>query len=318
MEDKLIKNYFEVFGSKKENERKFCLLKNRKSRRSIIFQKGNKDAIKFMKNKFFSPIKKIGHFLIRFNLLQIFLKKIKLDPSVGQLIFFGSQIKIFNFDKKIVISFLRCPGWEKGFIKNKELQKELEEKGFAPKILKIDKRTPYSIEELLEDKFKINSKIIFNKLLKFYNLQKIKKISYSSYIKKLEKKPLFYKLPPQIKKELERIKNTKKTFYITKVHGDFGRSQLLLKGKEIVFTDWNLREDLLLADLFSFFKGSSNIFRERKFWELLNLFPKDVKENVKDYFVPIQVNLFLSNLVQYNSMIEQIKGSFLAPKNHSR
>jgi len=213
---------------------------------------------------------------------------------------------------------LRCSGWEKGFIKNKELQKDLSKKGFAPKILKLDKKIPYSIEELLEDRFEVSSKIMFKKLLKVYDIEKIKKITYSSYIKKLEKKAAFYKLPPQIKKELERIKNTKKTFYITKVHGDFGRSQLLLKDKKIVFTDWNIREDLLLADLFSFFKDKSNIFSEREFWELLNLFPKDVKENVKDYFVPIQVNLFLSNLVQYSSMIKQIKGSFLAPKNHPR
>ncbi len=306
MENKIIRKYFEITGLEKGNKKNFCILENKKNGRGIIFEKGNKKALKFMKSKLNSPIKKIGYFLINFNILQIFLKKIKLDSAVGQLVFLGGQTKIFNFDKKIVISFLRCPGWEKGFIKNKKLQRELSKKGFAPKILKLDKKVPYSIEELLEDKFRVNSKILFKKLLKFYSTQKIKKITYSSYIKRLEKKASFYKLPPPIKKKLERIKNTKKSFYITNVHGDFGKSQLLLKGKKIVFTDWNIRKDLLLTDLFHFFKDSANLFREKEFWELLDLFPKDVKENVRDYFVPIQVNLFLSNFITYNTLIEQI------------
>jgi len=318
MENKLLENYFEVLGSKKRNERKFCILKNKKSGRSIIFEKGNKKALKFMKNKSSSSVKKIGYFLIKLKILPIFLKKIKLDPFIGQLVFFGGQTKIFDFNKKIVISFMRKLGLEKGFIKNKKDQIKLAKKGFSPNILKLDEKIPYSIEELLNDQVKINSKNLFEKLCVFYNIQKIKKISYSLYIKKLEKKASFYKLPPYIKEELEKIKNTKKAFYITNVHGDFGRSQLLLKGKEIVFTDWNLREDLLLADLFSFFKEKSNIFNEKEFLELLNLFPKDVKENVKDYFVPIQVNLFLSNFILYSSMIEQIKKLLLAPKNHSK
>jgi len=319
MENKLIKDYFRILGGKKENEKEFYILENKKSGRSIIFQKRNKNAIKFMKNKSSSSIKKLGYLLIRLGVFQIFLKKVKLDSSIGQLVFYGGQTKIFNFDKKKVISFIAWNNPREKFVKNKKDQEELSKKDFAPKIFKLNKKIPFCEEELLKGGLNIKKQDIFKKLIKYYESQRKKKISYFSYIQKLERKNLFKKLPKILKEELKRIKNKKKKFfYVTNVHGDFGRSQLLLKGKEIVFTDWNLREDLLLADLFSFFKGSPNIFKGREFWELLNLFPKDVKENVKDYFFVNQVNLFLSSLIPYYAMIKQIKGSFLTPKNHSR
>ncbi len=313
MKDKLIKNYFEILGSKKENEKKFCVLKNKKSGRTIIFQKGSKDAIGFMKNKFFSPIKKLGYLLIKFNILQIFLKKIKLDPSVGQLIFFGGQTKIFDFNKKRVISFLRGDWGKRIFIETKKDQEKLSRKGFAPKIFKINKKIPFCVEELLEERVNIKDEDIFKKLLKYYETQKIKKISYSSYISKLERENDFEKLPLLLKKELENIKNKKNHFYVSNIHGDFAREQTLVKGNKIFFTDWDIRKDLILADLFNFFKEKENLLKSYRFQYILKMFPEKISKNAKDYFIVNKVNLFLASLIPYYDRIKRRKPLFLAP-----
>ncbi len=313
MKDKLIKNYFEILGSKKENEKKFCILENKKSGRTIIFQKGSKDAIRFMKNKSSSTIKKLGYFLIKFNILQIFLKKIKLDPSVGQLIFFGGQTKIFDFNEKKVISFLRGNWGEKVFVENKKDQEILAKKGYAPKILKLNKKIPFCVEELLKEGVSIKEEDIFKKLLKYYETQKIKKISYFSYISKLEKKSDFEELSLPIKKELENIKNKKNYFYVSDVHGDFAREQVLVKDNKIVFTDWDIRKDLILADLFNFFKEKENPIKEYRFQYLLKMFPEKISKNVKDYFLVNQANLFLASLIPYYARIKRRKPLFLTP-----
>ncbi len=308
MKDKLIKNYFEILGSKKENGKKFCVLKNKKSGRTIIFQKGSKDAIEFMKNKLLSPIKKLGYFFIKLNILQIFLKKIKLDPSVGQLIFVGGQTKIFDFNKKCVTSFLieLGRGWEEKFIENKKEQIELSKKGFASKIFFLNEKIPFSIEELLKEGVNISNIEVFKKLFKYYYTQKREKISYSKYIGNMEKKDSFKKLTSFLKKELRKIKEKKGTFYTLKIHGDFGKSQILLRDKEILFTDWQIREGLILEDLFGFFKEEDILFRCKKFQEILRMFPKEISNNVKEYFLVSQINLFLSNLIPYESMLKRV------------
>ncbi len=292
MKNNLIEYYFEISGGKKENEKEFYILKNKKSERSVIFQKGNKEAIRFMKNKSFTPIKKMGYFLIRINILQIFLKKIKLDPSVGQLLFFGGQTKIFDFNKKRVISFLRGHWGKRIFIKTKKNQKKLSEKGFAPRIFKINKKIPFCVEELLEGNNNIKNEDIFKKLLKYYDTQKGKKVSYSTYIGEMEKKNSFEKLPSSLKEKLRKLKTKKKSFYVLKIHGDFEKSQILLRGKEILFTDWHTQEDLILIDLLNFFRKEKNLLKNKGFLSILDLFPKEATENLKDYVLIFQVKTF--------------------------
>ncbi len=313
MEDKLIKDYFKILKGKKEKEVKFCVLQNKQSRRSIIFQRNNRNAIEFMKNKSSSSIKKVGYFLIRLRILQIFLKKIKLDPSIGQLVFFGGQTKIFDFNRGTVTSFMRGLGWEKSFIKDKREQKRLSKKGFAPKILKINEKIPFCVEELLKGGSKIAEEDTFRKLIKYYETQRKKKILYSSYINKMEKKKTFNELPSFLKEELKKIKAKRSFFYVLKIHGDFGKDQILLRGNEILFTDWQIREDLILADLFNFFREKENLLRNREFQYILKMFPKEVSENVKDYFIVSQSNLFLSSYISFKELIERTKSLSFAP-----
>lgn len=291
MKIKLIEDYFEVIEEKENKKLKtFYILNNKEKCRSLIFQKGQKEAIQFMKSKFRSPFKRIIYFLITINFLQTFLKKVQFNSSVGQLIFFGGQTKIFDFEGKKVFSFLRGAGQQENFIKSKEKQIELSKKGLAPIIFKLNKEVPFCVEELLKESNNITDVDIFKKLFKYYETQEIKKIPYSSYIEKLERKNSFENLPEDLKKDLKDLKEKKKFFYVINVHGDFGKGQILLKNKEILFTDWRVREDLILADLFSFFKEDKSLFDNKKFLSILGMFPKDVKENVKDYLLIKKIN----------------------------
>ena len=260
-----------------------------------------------MKKKFNTPLKRIIYFLIKINLSQVFLKKVKLDSSVGQLIFWGGQTKIFNFEEKKVFSFVRCFGPEKSFIKNKEEQIEISKKGFAPEILFLDKKIPYCVEELLEEGIYVSDKEIFKRLFDYYHTQKIKKILCFSYIEKLERKKSFINLPENLKRKLKEIKEKKKYFYIVNIHGDFGRSHILLKDKNILFIDWLMREGLMLTDLFNFFREDKHIFKNEEFLDILNMFPKEVIDNLEDYLIVSQIDLFLSNWITYSAMINCIK-----------
>jgi len=294
MKNKLIKNYFEILGNKKENQKKFCVLDNKKTGRSVIFEKNNKKAIKFMKNKFASSKKKIAYILIKLKILCLFKKKLFLDSNIGQLIYFGGQTKIFNFDNNTVISFMRGPGWEKDFIKNKKQQKKLSKKGFAPKILNLNEKIPFCGEELLKEASNIDEKKIFQRLLKYYNLQKKTKIPFSKYIQKLEKEENFSKLPLKLKEELSKIKKQKGFFYILNIHGDFEKNQILLKNKEIIFTDWQIKKDLILFDLLNFYRKEKDILKSKKFKEILELFPKEISKDFEKYLWIFKAKLFLS------------------------
>ena len=312
MKNKLIKNYFEILGNKKENQRKFCVLDNKKTGRSVIFEKNNKKAIKFMKNKFASSKKKIAYILIKLKILCLFKKKLFLDSNIGQLIYFGGQTKIFNFDNNTVISFMRGPGWEKDFIKNKKQQKKLSKKGFAPKILNLNEKIPFCVEELLEEGNKLSEEIIFKKLVNYYKTQKKTKVSYSSYIKKLKNKKKFSLLPFYIKNELEKIEKKKEFFYVVKIHGDFEKNQILLKEKEILFTDWEIKKELILTDLFNFFKKKKKIIEDRNFRRILNMFPEEISKNLKEYFIVSQTEAFLNGFLSYKDLIKKTKKLFLS------
>jgi len=144
------------------------------------------------------------------------LKKIKLPVEFGDVIFIANQIKCFDLDKKVVISFPKNENKE-SFIKSKEFQRELAEKGFAPEILELNRKIPCSKEELLEQYSGKNDLGVFKKLFSFYKMRGIED-------------------------------------EITTIHGSFSREQILEKNGSYVFTDWKPRKDFILTDLINFYK----------------------------------------------------------------
>lgn len=280
MFEKRVISAFKAVDSKKTSTRDFYILTHKKHGREMFFEKGNYESLQFMKQKFNSFQKRIIFFLIKFNILQIFLKKIKLDSHVGQLIFVGNQIKVFDFKKKQVLSFPTQSNGKILFIKSKEFQKKMANKGFAPKILKINKKIPFSIEELLSASEK-NTFKIFKRLLEYYTKVKIKKQPSKKFISILIKKIKNEKM----KNLLQEISKRNTFLLMTKVQGDFAQEQILKRGDEIVFTDWNTYHGLIIEDLVNFFRGEKDLLKNEKFQKCLKLYPKEVRENIKDYLI---------------------------------
>jgi len=73
MFEKKVKNISEKIKSSKNRE--YYILTHKKHRREIYFRQNN-EAIKFIKPKFNSPLKKIIYALIKTGFLQMFLKKV--------------------------------------------------------------------------------------------------------------------------------------------------------------------------------------------------------------------------------------------------
>jgi len=275
-----VKKCFQQVPQKNINKKIFYILTHKKHKREIYFEKDYIESLQFMKNKFDSFQKKIIFFLIKFNILQIFLKKIKLDSNVGQLVLGGGQIKIFNFNKKQVISFPIQNNEKKSFIKSKKYQEKVTKKGFAPKILKINKKIPFSIEELLpsieKDYFKI-----FKRLLEYYTKVKIKEESSKKFVSVLAKKIKNKKIGIL----LQEISKRNTTLLMTQIHGDFAPEQVLKKNDEIIFTDWNPRYGLIIEDLVNFFRGEVDLSKNKKFLRCLKLYPNEVQKNINDYLI---------------------------------
>ena len=143
MNEKLL-NISKIFGNE-DNE--FYILVHKKHKREIYFR-DNKKAIEFIKRKFHHN--KLIFLLIKTNLLKLFLKKVKLSRKLGDVIFIANEIKCFNLDKKIVISFPYHLSNE-CFIKEKKFQIKLSKRYLAPEIFKLDESIPFSEEELLEE-----------------------------------------------------------------------------------------------------------------------------------------------------------------------
>ena len=112
------------------------------------------------------------------------------------------------------------------FIRNKKFQ--MKNKEYSPRILKgcvggyihKGKEYVYVKEEILEKYEGKDYLNIFKKLYSFY--------------------------------EKTGIKKKNGLLYVTS-HGDFSKENLLKRGNEIVFTDWQSREDLITKDLHTFF-----------------------------------------------------------------
>jgi hypothetical protein len=286
MFEKRLKELSKKIGEKQI--RKFYILTHKKHFREIYFQ-NNKEAIKFLDNKLNTPLKKFRqlkkfiYFLIRANILQHFLKRIKLSSNFGDVIFVGGQIKGFDLNKKEVISFPRDESKKREFIRSKRTQEQIFKKDFAPKILKLNTKSPYSEERLLKE-YKGGWEIkVFKKLMEFYKKEGIKKVHLKDYIKEIIKNnKIENNYVKEILKELSKIN---KNILVTKLHGDFAKENILVdKDNKILFIDWNQKEGLIIEDLINFFRGEKNLLENEKFKRILKeVFPKEVQRDIKLY-----------------------------------
>jgi len=280
----------EEISKKLGGERKeFYILTHRKHGREIYFQ-NKKKAVMFMKTKLNSPIKKLIYLLLQLNILQFFLKKIKLSSKLGDVLFIANQIKTFDLKNKEVISFIKDDSIKKLFIKSKEFQNKISKEGFAPIIFKINKKFPYSKEELLRGYSGGDDLGIFKKLLSYYKINKITEITLKEYVDFLKKELTEKNVKKDfIKNLLNKIiliypKNTK--LKMVKIHGSFTKEQVLLKNGCYIFTDWEENEKgLIIQDLLNYFRTERNFLNNKHFNEILKIYPKDVRKNIKLYLV---------------------------------
>jgi len=313
-----VQESFRKISSKENFKKEFCILTNKKHPREIYFEKGNRKSLEFIQVKFRTPKKSVLYFLIKIGLLQNFLKKIKLDSTVGSVVFVGGQIKIFNLKKGCVYSYLTPNVDKKNFLRSKYLQKELGKRGFAPRVFYINKEMPYSEEELLHPLHKFSDKLIFKKLLKYYSSFGFQKIDNLKYIKKIRKKiaqgkelnVFFFEI-------LESLRKKKCPLLLVKSHGDFAKEQVLQKDNFLVFTDWNSSKDLIVSDLVSFFKGEENFLTNKSFLKLLKLYPTSVRKNIKLYLILNEINLVSNNHLHTSLSTKRIKNLISSKTNQS-
>jgi hypothetical protein len=291
MFEKRIKKISEKLGE--EPKKEFYILTHKKHRREVYFQ-NNFHAINFIKVKFdpsskkFRTIKNLVYLFIRLRILQPFLKKIELSSKFGDVIFIGGQIKGFNLKEKEVISFPLFEQQNRDFIKSKEFQKKVAKEGFAPSIFELDKKFPFSKEELLI-KYNGGENIkIFRRLMDYYILKGINDITLQEYIKILKRKLGRNKHNPFIQKSLKSISsnypgNTK--LKMVQIHGDFAKEQVLLKNNNYIFTDWNSKRNIIIRDLIRFFGDEKDFLCNEHFNELLKIYPEDIRENIKLYLL---------------------------------
>ena len=311
-----VREAFRKISSKENFKKEFCILINKKNHREIYFEKGDRKAVEFMQVKFQTPKKSVLYFLIKIGLLQNFLKKIKLDSTVGSVVFVGGQIKIFNLKKSCVYSCFIPHIKKKDFLKSKYFQKQLEKLGFAPRIFYINQRCLYSKGELLSPSCKVSNRLIFKKLLEYYSYFGFQKMSTLEYIRKIEKKlsrrkesnVFFFKI-------LEFLKKRRCSLLLVKNHGDFAKEQVLKKGNSLVFTDWDPTKDLIVSDLVHFFTREENFLTNESFLELLKLYPTSVRKNIKLYLILNEINLVSNRHLHAPLSIKRII-NLISPKTN--
>jgi thiamine kinase-like enzyme len=282
MFEKRLKELSKKIGEKQI--RKFYILTHKKHFREIYFQ-NNKEAIKFLNNKLNTPLKKFRqlkkfiYFLIKTNLLQPFLKKIKLSSEFGDVIFVGEQIKGFNLNNKEVISFPTNQSKKREFIESKKIQERFSKKKITPKILEINEKIPFSKEKLLREYEGERDIEVFKQLIKFYKKEGIKKVQLKDYVKEMDNN--------YIKEILKEFSKNNKKILVTKLHGDFAKENILIdENNKILFIDWHQKEGLITEDLINFFRGEKNLLENEKFKKILKeVFPKEVQKNIEVYFM---------------------------------
>ncbi|PNX50065.1 MAG: hypothetical protein BV456_07970 [Thermoplasmata archaeon M8B2D] len=286
MFEKNVKSAFEKISKEDKIRKEFYILTHRKHRREIYFEKGNSDALRFIKIKFNSPIKKIFYFLLKTGLLNPFLKKISLPSEVGNLVFVGGQIKIFDLKKELVFSFPMPHRPNEEFLKSKKTQKRLGQAGFAPKVLEINTKKIFSVEEMANPPSFVDPIRSFKRLLEYYGTVKKAKTSSHGYLSilrsDLKKKNIKDSF---IWGVLNRLEGDDIDLYLIDSHGDFAPGQILYKNGSIVFTDWELTKNLITEDISNFFREETDLLSNKSILEILKLYPSEVQKNAPHYFV---------------------------------
>ncbi|MBS3070755.1 hypothetical protein J4407_00430 [Candidatus Pacearchaeota archaeon] len=290
---------------KNSQKKKYYILKHKKHKREVYFQ-NKENAVNFMRVKFNSPLKRIIYFFIKIGLLQPFLKNVYLAENFGDVIFVAGQIKGFKLKDKKVISFPLL-GKNEDFIKSKKFQEKFALEGFAPKIFEINKNKIYSIEEMLTVYQENDDSGLIKRLMEFYNSQGIKKISLKEHLKKINKRIKKSPYKNYIKSVLKRMNLSGKKFVVTTLHGDFSRGQILLKEGKYVFVDWNPEVDLITYDLVRFFESDPYLLKNKKFLTLLNLYPEDIKKNIRDYIILSDIYGIIKKNVLYPHTIKRVE-----------
>lgn len=296
--------------SKKLNsgkEKKFFILTHKKHRREIYFR-NSKEAIFFMKPKFNSFVKRIIYSLLKVGLLQPFLKKIKLSEKFGDIILAGEKIGSFNLKKKEALFFLLNENKNNELIRSKKFQKKVFGRGFAPQVYEINEKIPYSREELLEV-FEGNNYInLFRKIQKFYNFIGIERVPIKKYIsnlrKELKKKGIKDKF---LHNKLDNLSEKDVDLLITTLHGDLAKENTLIKNRDLVFTDWHPYKELIIGDLVNFFRGEKDLLKNKKFLEILKIFPKQVQENIEFYIILSEISSIIKAGEVNKLSMERIK-----------
>jgi hypothetical protein len=270
-------------------KRKFYVLTHKKHRREICFR-NKKDAIDFIKIKFDTPKKKFIYFLIKIGLLQPFLKKINLPEEFGDAIFIANNIKCFDLDKMRVLSLLKEDRWKRNFLNEVKFRKARAAEGYAPNVIEINEKIPFSREELLAEYSGGDDLGVFERIYSWYEKRGFKRIDSSKYVKNLSAKIKKKKIKNTFVEEtIGRLSKEKKKLILSDLHGSFSKEQILVRGGSYVFVDWSEDEgfgkDLVIRDLANFFREDVDLLGSRDFLELLKIYPENVRENIHLYLI---------------------------------
>lgn len=281
-EDRLEKISIEIFED--EDLREYFVLTHKKHRREMYFAVGNKEALFFAEPKFNSLKKGVVFFLLKIGVLQPFLKRVMLSSKFGDVIFLGGQIKSFDLSKKTVNSFFFIQKDKKAFIRDKEIQRKMSKMGFAPRILKIDRKKYFSQEELMSPYIGSTSRI-FNRLLDFYGKNGMYFVDCKSLVKEISRNLKKNALNCTLFDETLKVISSVDTFLQTNIHGDFAKEQCVASGNVIYFVDWGLRNGIISEDLVNYFRFDNNYFSREDFCLIIKKYPIHIRENLKEYLL---------------------------------
>lgn len=290
------------------DKKKFYILTHKSHKREIYFR--NKlDAIRFMKPKFEFFFKEWPYYFLRLGILQVFLKKIMLPAEFGDVIYVAGQVKGFDLTNKTVLSFPTYKKFGEEFVRSKEAQEIASKRGFAPKILEINKEVPSSKEELLKVYEGGRDKEALKKLFLLYEKEGIKEVPVRKYadhlLKKLNSKDI---KNVYVEKVLGKVKKIKKKVLVSRIHGDFARENILIdKDGRIVFIDWYSQEGLVTQDLINIFRGEKEVLNNEEFKELIKMFPKEVRDNFILYALLSEISISVAKKVIDSVSLYRIK-----------
>ena len=289
-----------ISGKLGPEKREFFIISHKRYRREIYFR-NTRNAVSFMKVRFNSLKKGFIFFLIKIGILQPFLKKIILSSKLGDVIFVASQIKSFDLEKKIVYSFIKNDSEKEDFLESKEYQMKMGKKGFAPEIIKFDRKMPFCEEELLKQYNGNYYAEFFEKLYSYYKNMGITRTSIKGYVKLLKKQMKDNNfMDEKISDLLKKLSSEKGNLLMTEIHGDFSKEQVLVKEDSYVFIDWNPEKRLILGDWIHFFNTSEILDkipfeRNKKALELLKIYPKEVRKNFILYIILDSISSIINN-----------------------